>query len=317
MKKFLFLMISFFIMTFFSEAADNSDNKSSLEVDTSNTLKKDSDKKPLNFDSSTTLNKDGQSSLKFDTTATFDRSSTKNTANATEKKIRELIKKDPKKVKTLLAKSTEMAKLSQEAKKYKDVRTAKNCSRIANSLKTLANFHNDKKVSDKNLYQAYNDCKSIEKDLKQIKLRLGSAKRNTPQARKIRSFQRSARDYLQKSQRAAQQGYKAKAEYYRTCAKLRQNAAKVYSKNPKIEDVCNARIKKARVKYNHDSMKELSVRFQKRAKKYREQGDEKRAAYYDKAAELKDKIADAYAKNNKDLVKSLQKEYEDLQKTKK
>jgi hypothetical protein len=130
-------------------------------------------------------------------------------------------------------------------------------------------------------------------------------------------FQRSAKNDLRKAQIAVREGHKAKAEYYKTCAKLKQNASKVYAKNPKVEAVCKAEIKKSRAKYNHDSMKELAMRFRERAAEYRKQDDESKAEYYDKAAVLKEKLAEAYAKNNKSLVKSLQKEYETLQSTKK
>ena len=62
---------------------------------------------------------------------------------------------------------------------------------------------------------------------------------------------------------------------------------------------------------------ETAARFKKRAKKYRDLDDEERTGYYEKAAALKEKLAEAYAKEDKSLIKSLQKEYKELQKTKK
>ena len=104
------------------------------------------------------------------------------------KKIKELIKADPKKAESLTAKANDITKLLKEAQKYKDIETAKACTKAVNSLKTMAKFHNGKKVSDKQLYNAYNDCKSIDNDIKKFKMRIESAKRNTPQAIKIRTL---------------------------------------------------------------------------------------------------------------------------------
>ncbi len=315
MRKFLFLLISFFIMTIYSEAADNSDDENSIKLDTSETFKKDGDKK-LEFDSTTTLKKDGDKKLEFDSTETLKRSNTKSTADII-KKIKEIIKKDPKKAELLTAKANDLTKLLKEAEKYKDIETAKACAKAANSLKTLAEFHSGKEISDRKLYQAYNDCKSVEKDIKKFKIRINSAKRNTPQAIKIRSFQFAAKDYLDKAKKATEQGKKAKAEYYNTCAKIKQNAADNYAQDPKIEAISKQQIKEAIAKYNQAYTQEIAVRFRNRAKKYREDDDTEKAEYYEKAASLKEKLAEAYDKDNKSLVKSLKKEYEELQKTKK
>ncbi len=232
-------------------------------------------------------------------------------------KVKESIKKDPKTAEALKAKAKDIAKLLKESKKYKDPTTAKECAKIIDNMKTLAKFHADIKVSDKKLYKAYIDSRTLKRDLKKIKMRIASAKRNTPQAIKIRKFQISAKNYLRKAKEAAKQGQKAKVQYYSTCAKIKQKAAKTYAKNPKIETISKKQIKKARAKYNHDSMKETADRFRKRAKECREQDEESKAAYYDKAAALKEKLAKAYIKNNKKLVRTLKKEYENLQKTKK
>ncbi|MCK4983648.1 MAG: hypothetical protein KAS17_12030, partial [Victivallaceae bacterium] len=194
MKKFLFLLISLLIIITFSELTAKDDEKS-LEIDTSSTLKKDY-KKSLEFDSDSTLN----------------RSNMDKVSEAVEKKIKELIKKNPEKAKALLAKAKSVTQFLKEAEKFKDAKTAKICGKLANSLKTLAEYHEGKEVSDKKLYQAYNDCKFIAKEIRQIKLRVAAAKRNTPQAKKIRAFQRSAKHYLSKAKTANAQGYKAEAE---------------------------------------------------------------------------------------------------------
>jgi len=346
MKKILFFLISFLLLTTFSELTakdeeslkidtadtlkkDDKEDKKKLEIDTKDTLKKDDGKKSLEFDAtttlkqdgkkslefdaSTTLNKDGKKSLEFDASSTLNRSNMEKAAKAGGKKIQELITKDPKKAKALLAKAKSITQLLKEAKKFKDAKTAKVCGKLANSLKTIAKFHEGKKVSDKKLYQAYNDCKSIKKDVNQIKLRIAAAKRNTPQAKKIRKFQRSARSYLRKAKTASAQGYKAKAEYYKTCAQIKKKMAA----KPKTEAAGKKQIKKANIKYHRDASKESAIRFKKRAAESREQDDTEKAQYYEKVAALKEKLSKAYAKNNKSLVKSLLKEYATLQKTRK
>lgn len=313
-----------------SEAADEKDSmefdttqtlkkddkdKKNLELDTTQTLKREGDKK-LEFDATETLKRDGDKKLEFDSTTTFDSSNIKSFADIMAK-VKESIKKDPKTAEALKAKAKDITKLLNESKKYKDTITAKECAKIINNIKTLAKFHADIKVSDKKLYKAYVDSKTLKRDLKKIKMRIASAKRNTPQSIKIRKFQISAKNYLRKAKEAAKQGKKAKTKYYNTCAKIKQKAAKTYAKNPKIETISKQQIKKAWTKYNHDSMKETANRFRKRAKEYREQDEESKAAYYEKAATLKEKLAKAYIKNNKKLVKTLKKEYETLQKIKK
>jgi hypothetical protein len=313
MKKFLFFLITFLLLTTFSELTAK--DEESLKIDTADTLKKDDKKgkESFEFDATTTLKQDGKKSLEFDASSTLDRSNMEKVVKAGEKKIQELIKKDPKKAKILLAKAKSITQLLKEAKKFKDAKTAKTCGKLVNSLKTLAKFHENKKVSDKKLYQAYNACKSIEKDLKQIKVRIAAAKRNTPQAKKIRKFQRSAKHYLRKAKTASAQGYKAKAEYYKTCAQIKKKMAA----KPKTEAAGKKQIKKANIKYHRDASKESAIRFRKRAAKSREQDDTEKAQYYEKVAALKEKLSKAYAKNNKSLVKSLLKDYATLQKTRK
>jgi hypothetical protein len=330
MKKFLFLLISLLVITTFSELTAKDDEKSldvdtsdtskkegkgkKLEMDTSDTFKKDNDKESLKLDTSDTFKKDNdKKSLKFDADATLDYSNTNKVPEAVEKKIKELIKKDPKKAKVLLAKAKDVTQLLKEAQKFKDAKIAKACEKLVKSLETLAKYHDGKEVSDKQLYQAYNDCKFIKKDIKQIEIRIAAAKRNTPQAKKIRKFQRSAKNYLSKAKTASTQGYKAKAEYYKTCAQIKKEMAA----NPKIEAAGKERLKKAKIKYNQDAAKESAIRFRKRAEESREQDDNEKAQYYEKVATLKEKLSEAYGKNNKSLVKSLLKEYKDLQKTKK
>lgn len=311
----IFLLIALFIMTIFYAAAEKSEEEDTVKLDTSETLKRDGDKKE-EFDLTKTLNTDGVKKEEFDLSKTLNRSNMESSIEATEGKIKELIKKDPKTAKLLLAKAKDMTKLLKEAKKYKDKRTAKTCEKLINALKTMAKFHDGENVSDKKLYEAYNDCKYIKKDFKQINIHIASAKQNTPQAKKIRKFQRSAKNYLGKAQKAAKKGHKTEAEYYTSCAKFKQKAAATYAKNPKIEAICKKQIKKAQIKYNQDSMKESAARFRKLAQKYREEEYEERVEYYEKAAALKEKLANAYAEDNKSLVKSLKKEYEILQKTK-
>ena len=327
MKKFLFLLVSIFMMTICSEAKDSSDKKDSMELDTSNTLKKDGDKKmefdstttfkkdgdkKLEFDSTTTLKKDGDKKLEFDSTNTFENADTQSTADMI-KKIKETLKKDPKQAELLTAKLKDVKKLLSEAKKYKDIDTEKICARAASCLKTLVDFHNGESVPDKKLYQAYIYSKNIEKDIKKSKLRVESAKRNTPQAIKIRKFQFAAKNDLEKAKKAEMQGKKALAEYYKTCAGIRQNAAKNYAKNPKIEESSKQQIKKAIAKYNHDYALETAARFRERAKKYRELEDEEKVKYYEKAIALKEKLAEAYTKGDKVLIKSIKRKYKTLQ----
>ncbi len=349
MKKFLFLLISIFILNAYSEAEDSSENKDSMELDTSKTLKKDDkdkkgltldtsetfkkddkDKKgltldtsetfkkdgdkKLEFDSSTTLKRDGDKKLEFDSESTFKDANKQSTADIA-KKIKETIQKDPKKAELLTAKIKEIQKLLKEAKKYKATGTVKACSKAAASLKILADFHNGKKVSDKKLYDAYNNSKNIEKDIKKIKLRIESAKRNTPQAIKIRKFQFAAKNDLEEAEKAKKRGKKALAEYYKTCAEIKQNAAKNYAKNPKIEETSKQQIKKAIAKYNYDYSLETAARFRQRAKECRDIGDEEKTKYYEKAVELKEKLAKAYAKGDKSLIRSIKKEYQALQNT--
>lgn len=325
MKIFLFLLISIFVTTAYSEAEEKDsikvdtsqtlkkDSEKKLELDTSSTFKKDGEKK-LEFDATTTLKKDGEKKLEFDSDSTFKNVNTQSTADMV-KKIKETIQKDPKEAELLTAKIKELKKLLSEAKKYKDFDTEKNCAKAVNSLNTLANFHNGKNVLDKKLYEAYNDSRTIDKDIQKFKLRIESAKRNTPQAVKIRKFQFAAKNDLEAAEKAEKQGKKALAEYYRTCAKIKQNTADNYAKNPKIEETGKLQIKKAVVKYNHDYALETAGRFRERAKKYRDAEDEEKAKYYEKAAALKEKLAQAYTKDDRSLIKSLQKEYESLQNT--
>jgi len=184
------------MMTVSSEAAEE---KNSIKIDTTQTLKKDDkDKKKLELDTSETLKKDGGKKLEFDSSATFDSSNVKSFADIM-KKVKESIKKDPKTAEALKAKAKDIAKLLNEAKKYKDPITAKECAKIIENIKTLAKFHADAKVSDKKLYKAYVDSKTLKNDIEQIKMRIASAKRNTPQAIKIRKFQISAKNYLRKA----------------------------------------------------------------------------------------------------------------------
>ena len=328
MKSFLFLLISLFIMIISSEAAEEKDsmeldttqtlkqddkNKKKLELDTSETLKREGDKK-LELDTSETLKRDGDKKLEFDSTATFDSSNIKSFADIM-KKIKESMKKDPKTAEALKAKAKDVAKLLKESKKYKDSLTAKECAEIIDNIKTLVKFHTDAKVSDKKLYKAYVESKTLKRDIKKIKMRIASAKRNTPQAIKIRKFQISAKNYLRKAKEAAKQGKKARAQYYSTCAKIKQKAAKNYAKNPKIEEISKQQIKKAIAKYNHDYALETAARFRKRAKKYRGMGSKEKAEYYEKAIALKEKLAKAYAKDDKKLIKSIIKKYKALQET--
>jgi len=349
MKRFLFLLILFFIMAVYSEAEDGSGKKDDMKLDTSETLKKDDkDKKDLKldtsetfkkddkdkddlkldtsetfkkdggkkleFDSSTTLKTDGDKKLEFDSSDTFKNADTQSTAEMI-KKLKETIQKDPKKAELLTAKVKDIRKLMNEAEKYKDIDTQKACLKAVNCLKTLAAFHNGKKVSDKKLYEAYNAGKTIENDIKKFKLRIESAKRNTPEAIKIRKYQFAAKDDLERAQKAEKQGKKALAEYYRTCAKVKQNTADNYAKNPKIEETGKEQIKKAIAKYNHDYALETAGRFRARAKKYRDLGDEEKTRYYEKAVALKEKLAKAYAEDDRNQIKSIQKEYKALQDT--
>lgn len=328
MKRFLFLLVSLFMMTVSSEAAEE---KNSIEIDTTQTLKKDDkDKKKLElntsetlktdggkkleFDSSQTLKTDGGKKLEFDSTTTLDSSNIKSFADIM-RKVKESIKKDPKTAEALKAKAKDITKLLNEAKKYEDPITAKECAKIIENIKTLAKFHADAKVSDKKLYKAYVDSKTLKNDIEQIKMRIASAKRNTPQAIKIRKFQIAAKNYSRKAKEAAKQGKKAKAQYYTTCAKIKQKAAETYAKNPKIETISKQQIRKAIAKYNHDYSLETAARFRKRAKECRAQGDKSKAAYYEKAVALKEKLAKAYAKDDKNLIKSIKKEYKTLQNT--
>jgi len=326
MKKSIFLLISLFMTIAFSELRAKEDEGSSVKLDTTETFKKDGKKiefdatetfkkdgKKIEFDATETFKKDNKKSVEFDATTTLDRNKTEETSEAVEKKIKELVPKDPKEAKKLLSKVSETQKLLKEAKKHEDTRSTKMCQKINAGLLTLISYHGGKEVSDKKLYQAYVSCKNIEKDLERIKLNVAVAKRNTPKARKIRKFQRLAKNYLAKAQKAEKQGHKAKAAYYRSCANIKKSVAA----NLKKEEASKEQIKKAMHKYNIDAAKEYAERFKKRAAKYREYYNEGKAAYYDKAVTLKEKLAEAYAKNNKALVKSIQKEYEALQKTKK
>ena len=312
MKRFLFLLVSLFMMTVSSEAAEE---KNSIEIDTTQTLKKDDkDKKKLELNTSETLKTDGGKKLEFDSTTTLDSSNIKSFADIM-KKVKESIKKDPKTAEALKAKAKDITNLLNEAKKYEDPITAKECAKIIENIKTLAKFHADAKVSDKKLYKAYVDSKTLKNDIEQIKMRIASAKRNTPQAIKIRKFQIAAKNYSRKAREAAKQGKKAKAQYYTTCAKIKQKAAETYAKNPKIETISKQQIRKAIAKYNHDYSLETAARFRKRAKECRAQGDKSKAAYYEKAVALKEKLAKAYAKDDKNLIKSIKKEYKTLQNT--
>ena len=315
MKNFLFLLIALFITAFSFESIAKDDDKS-LKIDTENTLKGD-DSKSEKFDSTTTLKgSSGTKKFEFDATNTLSGTNSKEkvVADSPEKNIKSDIPKDAKQVKALVPKIKDMAKLLVEAKKYKTASTVKLCKKIIAGLTTLTIYHEGtKEVTDKDLYKAYVACKYLKRDSARIKQTINLAKRNTPKAKKTRKFQRDAKSYLIKSKNAAKQGYKAKAEYYKTCAQIKKKVAE----NLKHEAASKKQLKKAKQKYNQDAAKEYAVRFRKRAKKYAEDYEEEKAEYYTKAAALKDKLANAYAKNNKLSIKALQKEYRALQKTKK
>ena len=278
MKKVLFLLILFLVITSFSELTA----------------------------------KDSEKSLEFDSSSTLDRSNMDKAPKIVEKNIREIITKDPAKAKTLLAKIEQVTQFLEEAKKLKNAKTAEICEKFANSLKILADYHESKEVSDENLSQAYKDCEYIEKNISQIKLRIAAARRNTPQAKKIRKLKKSARKYLRKSKAASTQGYKAKAEYYKSCAQIKKKMAE----NPKAEATFKKLLKKAKAKYNNASTKESAIRFRRRATESRKQGDNKKAQYYENVATLKEKLSKAYAGNNKGLIKTLLKEYKKMKNTK-
>ncbi len=309
MKKHVFLLFAVFITAAFFEAAAK-DDENSLKIDIEKTLKTD-DKKTPEFNPEDTFKTDDKKSLEFNIDDTFKR--TKNESRNPEKEIKEFLKKDKEKAKALYAQAKAVTQLLKEAKKFKDIRTAKLCGKIASGLKILAQFHEGKEISNRKLYKAYNDCKSFAKDIKQIKMRVAAAKRNTPQAIKIRKFQRSARSYFRKAEKAGRKGRKAEAEYYKTCALIKQKAAASYAENPGIEAASKKQLREARTKYKQESTKESAVLFRKRAAEQRKQDNIAKAQYYEKVANLKDKLAEAYAENNLKLAKTIQKEYRKLQ----
>jgi hypothetical protein len=342
MKKLLFTFVSFSLIAF---ALTAEEKEKSIKVDTSETLKKDSESKKLELDKDSTfksdgkkkleLNKDtfksdskklefdtsntfskgssGKSSISFDTDSTFSSSGSKSaSAGTTAQNIKERLSKNPEIGKLLQAKAAEMEELTKRAQATKEPNTIKACTEFTASLKTMADFHAGKEVPDEKLLKAYKDCQDVGKEISQLKQRVVTAGRNSPAARKIRTFRRSAASDFSQAQMAARQGYKAKAEYYNTRAKLQTQAAATYAQDPQAEKTCNEGIQAAWKKYQMNDAQESAARFRRRAKDAGKRGDKKDADYYEKVALLKERLHDAYKNNNQDSVKSIQKEYAKL-----
>lgn len=227
--------------------------------------------------------------------------------------IRETLKKDPEAAKKLEPQLKELNTILSEAKRYRNAAIAKSIEQLINSVKTMQLYHNDKEVKDAALTAAYNNLLTLNSAIARIKMQLKIAKQNNPRIRKIRELRRLAQNYYSRSATAATLGQKTKAEYYKNCARIIENAALNYAKNPKIEATAKAQLQKAEAKYNHDDAKESAVRFRKRAERERKQGNDAKAEYYDKVADLKERLAKAYATNNSSLVKSILQEYRKLQ----
>ncbi|MDD5726995.1 MAG: hypothetical protein PHV59_00385 [Victivallales bacterium] len=251
--------------------------------------------------------------LKLDTSATFGQSD--DNAPQTRKTTQELIKKDPEQAKTLHAKAKIAAALTEEAKKLKDAETVKFGQLLADHLETVARFQEGGNVAEKDLNAAYQDYRLAEDRIAQLKLRLDFAKRNTPEARKIREFGRAVANYRDRAEIAAKLCQYAEAEYYRTCARINAGLAQEYARNPAAETAARTQLKKARLKYLQDSARESAGRFRQRAEEMRRVNNPAKAEYYDKVVVLKEKMAEAYAKSDYAAARTLQKEYRKLQDT--
>ena len=260
----------------------------------------------------------------------FGKSDTFGNDKKESQKVEEVLKKDPKKAKSLRKKSRELAKLAAQARRFKDAETAKKCSSLSQSLAILADFHEDKKEQDKKNpknkaktekkpsktpEEANRDCKKVDQQIKQLRLKVSFARYKTPEGKKQRKFQLGARNYYRKAKNSVRRGRKSEAEYYTICGKILDNAAKNY-KDKNIEESCKNQLREARNKYLEKSTLESAARFEKRANSMRKINDTERAQYYDKVATLKKKMAKAYGKGNTKEVKSLWKEYQELKKNK-
>lgn len=246
--------------------------------------------------------------------------------NKEEKKVEEVLEKDPKQVKVLRKKIKELSQLAAQAKKFKDPETAKKCNDLKQSLIILADFHEGKekkkqapgkedKAPAKTPEEANSDCKQLDKKIEKIKLKVTFARYKTPAGKRQRKFQHAARNYYRKAKNSSRRGKKTEAEYYTICGKILDNAARNY-KDKKIEESCKKQLREARNKYLEKATLESADRFKKRAARMRSINDTKRALYYDNVALLKKKMAKAYGKGDTKKVKSLWKEYQELKKTK-
>ena len=243
-----------------------------------------------------------------------------------EKKVEEVLEKDPKQVKALRKQIKELFQLEAQAKKFKDTETAKKCHDLKQSLIILADFHEgkqdkkqapgkEKKAPSKTPEEANRDCKQLDQKIKKLKLKITFARYKTPAGKRQRKFQHAARNYYRKAKSSSRRGKKTEAEYYTICGKILDNAARNY-KDKKIEESCKKQLREARNKYLEKATLESADRFKKRAARMRSINDTERALYYDKVSLLKKKMAKAYGKGDTKKVKTLWKEYQELKKTK-
>lgn len=257
-----------------------------------------------------------QSSLKTDKNNSLNVVFEKKIKKTVQDKVRQveiILRKDPAKLKGLANQVKKLEKLAQDAKKLRDFKTVKLCRQLDSCFKTLIKLHQGKRLSPNDLSKL-SRYGFISKDFEQIKKRVATANRNTPQGQNILKFKRAAENYLRKAKNAEVAGYKSKVEYYNACAEIKKELALKYADNPKIEAVYKKQLKKLKVKYNQEYAKELAVRYLKRAQTMRKQNNISKAEYYEKAAALKEKLSKAYAEKNYKLVKSIKKEYQLLQK---
>ena len=167
---------------------------------------------------------------------------------------------------------------------------------------------------------------------------------------KVAKYQKEAKVFLQDAEKAEKAGQKELAQIYRDCAQCEQTIASYYSgeadkaqyKEAKKQfREAESKLKKAlreskktagaNSKKSADSKKTddgkrnnvsgKAAKYQKQAEdlkkiadKQRAKGNNEDAAYYDKLAAAKLKLAEAYKSNDRNAVKKAEEEYENVKK---
>jgi hypothetical protein len=282
-------------------------------LDFQNDFKKVSEKKSMDVDLDDTFKDKDKKSMDIDLKNTFNEKDDKSVEKK-EVNVREVLKKDAEAAKELETKVQELTKLQAEAKKYDRKEISEPLGKLISSLKVLQLYHTSQNVEDKALSEAYKNFIDMKTTLQKVETQLKFAKLNTPEAKRIRKLHSLSKGYFRRASTEEKLGRKSKAKYYKTCAEITRNMALNYGKNSNVEAKGAEEINKAKTKYYEESSLESAKRFRDRAKFSRQNGDAEKAEYYDKVAEIKEKLSKAYAQGESSQVKSLNDQYQKLRK---